>query len=130
MVTAWTVWVGLLANAQVRELQVWLLKATLALAGILLLGAILIAVAKKLLQQAESSILSPNEQLSRFRALYERGELSKDEFARVKSLLAEQLREELEIPEIPVAEEAATNPGEVQPGTQPNQTKMDSGPTT
>lgn len=43
----------------------------------------------------------PNEQLAHFRSLYERGELSSEEFDRVRAVLQERLVRELEVPANP-----------------------------
>jgi hypothetical protein len=61
---------------------------------------------------------APADQLSQFRSLYERGEMSREEFERVKALLAGQLRQDLNVPAPPRAEGAAP-PGAITAAPPP-----------
>lgn len=81
------------------------LWATLPLVGALLLAAVVISLAKRWRQRAAFDQLTASEQLARFRTLYERGEMSPQEFQRVRGLLLERIRRELEagrITEVPL----------------------------
>jgi hypothetical protein len=78
----------------------------LALAGILLLGAIVIWLVDRWRKKApQQELYNAGDQLTHFRKLYEKGELSAEEFARVRSLLTERMMRELE-PPVPEAEPA------------------------
>jgi hypothetical protein len=88
------------------------LWTTLSLIAMLLVGALVIALVdrwRKRAQHAERQ--SAGDQLSHFRKLYERGELSREEFERVRALLSERLREDLQLPGHPAA---PAPPGAVQ----------------
>jgi multidrug resistance efflux pump len=78
-----------------------LLWAALPLVGALLGGAIVLYLIDRWRKRGaaeEEAAATPNDQLSRFRSLYERGEMSREEFERVKALLTGQLRRELNVP--------------------------------
>jgi hypothetical protein len=78
-----------------------LLWAALPLVGALLAGALVLYLIdrwRKREAAEEDALCAPNEQLSRFRSLYERGEMSREEYERVKALLTAQLRRELNVP--------------------------------
>lgn len=83
---------------------------TLWVVGALLLGAAIIAYVKNWRQRPVSFHLSASEQLARFRLLYERGELSPEEFGRIESRLNERLRREMNVAATPA--EAGENSGE------------------
>jgi hypothetical protein len=77
-----------------------LLWAALPLVGALLAGALILYLIdrwRKREAAEEEAAATPNDQLSQFRSLYERGEMSREEFERVKALLTEQLRRELNV---------------------------------
>jgi len=78
-----------------------LLWAALPLIGVLLVGALFLYLFDRWRKRAaatEEGACDPNDQLSHFRSLYERGEMSREEFESVKALLAGQLRRELNVP--------------------------------
>jgi hypothetical protein len=91
MLVAWHV----LADAATQRYKQQLLVATLAIAGVLLVAALVLAWVRRLNQRKPSIKLSSSEQLAEFRVLYERGELSSEEFHRLKTILSERIREEL-----------------------------------
>lgn len=66
------------------------------LAGALLLGALLVAIIRRW-QRGESSPSASN-QLAHFRDLYEKGQISEEEFKRLRSVLGGELRRSLQIP--------------------------------
>src|SRR5438067_6025206 len=91
------------AIAQARDPRppLWdprLLWLALALIAILLVGALIIAWVDRWRKRTGSERLTANEQLANFRRLYEEGQLSQEEFERVRLLLSEQLRRELAVP--------------------------------
>lgn len=99
-----------------------LLWATLPLVGALLLAAAIIAWAKKWRQRAGPEGLTTNAQLAHFRSLYERGELSDEEFTRIRALLGERLKQEVALTPAkePQAAVPATRGGHSE-GPQPSE---------
>lgn len=87
-----------------------LLWATLPLVGALLLAAAIIAAAKKWRRRSGLERLTATEQLAHFRSLYERGELSEEEYARVRARLGERLKQEMALPAVPAAETPPSPP--------------------
>ncbi|HKI36252.1 MAG TPA: SHOCT domain-containing protein [Gemmataceae bacterium] len=93
-----------------------LLWAALPLIGILLVAALVIYLFDRWRKRSavtEPDACAPNDQLSHFRSLYERGEMSREEFDRVKALLAGQLRKELNVPAPPAP--VSSPPAEAAP---------------
>jgi uncharacterized membrane protein len=82
------------------------LWTTLALIAALLVAALVLAVLERWRKRSDSERLSPGEQLSQFRKLYEKGQLSREEFERIRNLLGGKLREELHLPTRQPAEAA------------------------
>ncbi len=82
------------------------LKAGLPLIGALLVAALVIYFVDRWRKRADRVTLAPGDQLSHFRSLYERGEMTPEEFERVKGLLTGQMRKELNVPAPPPAPEA------------------------
>jgi hypothetical protein len=82
------------------------LLPSLALIGVLLLGALIIAIFDRWRRRSRSVSPTAGDQLSHFRALFDRGELSREEFERIRSQLTPKLKEELKLtpaqPEQPV----------------------------
>jgi hypothetical protein len=68
--------------------------ATGALCGALLLGAYVIWAARGWSRRGVETP-SANEELSRYRALYEKGEISKQEFDRLRGVLGGEIRSSL-----------------------------------
>ena len=98
MVAAWQV----MANAKpAAGTRLWadprFLWTSLALAGLLLLLALIIAWLRSWKEHSEPEPLSANDQLAHFRELYEKGELSQVEVERIRTKLARQLQQELDI---------------------------------
>lgn len=71
----------------------------------ILLGAWVIFRVDRWRKKKPPEQLSSADQLSHFRQLYERGELSPEEFGRIRALLGERLRHELDIPPKPAEEQ-------------------------
>jgi hypothetical protein len=86
----------LAARPLVWDLQ--LLWLTLFLAAVLLLGALVLIWIDRWRKRPGSERLSANEQLTNFRELYEQGQLSQEEFERIRALLSGQLQHELDLP--------------------------------
>jgi|ERR1051326_3311235 uncharacterized membrane protein len=73
-----------------------LLFSSLALVFALLVGAFIIYLTDRWRRRdTTSTVGDANEQLASFRELYERGELSSDEFGRIREKLSGKLRQEM-----------------------------------
>jgi hypothetical protein len=83
------------------------LWTTLALVVALLLGALVIAVAERWRKTTREGRSDAGDQLAHFRRLYERGELSREEFERIRAKLGTRLRKELDMPAPAAAPPAA-----------------------
>jgi len=72
-----------------------LFLTTLALAAALLLAAVIIKLVDRWRKrQSDDDVVSSEDQLAHFQQLHWRGELSKEEFERIQSLLGERMRQE------------------------------------
>jgi hypothetical protein len=91
MATPW--WALAATERWLSEWQSQFLKSSPFLAGILLLMALVLAWFKRRKAASTDDKLSPNDQLAHFRLLYDRGELSAQEFERIQALLGEQVRQ-------------------------------------
>ncbi len=69
----------------------------LYLAGALVVGAAVVAIVQRWRKRALPAN-NPSGQLAHFRALYERGTISQEEFNRLRSLLGGQLRQAFDVP--------------------------------
>lgn len=78
---------GTMGAVLAEELPFRLLTAGALLAGILLLAAVAIALVSCWRRRSGSECLTPADQLTHFRSLYERGTLSAEEFQRLRDLL-------------------------------------------
>jgi hypothetical protein len=93
-----------------------LLMVALPLIGLLLVAALVLFFVdrwRKRRTVVDSDACAPNDQLSHFRSLYERGEMSREEYESVRALLAGQLRKELNVPAPPAA--VTAHPAEAPP---------------
>jgi hypothetical protein len=72
----------------------------LAIVGVLLLGALIIWLMDRWRKRPPPQV-SAGDQLAHFRRLYERGEISAEEFTRIRDLLTARLMKELEPPPPP-----------------------------
>ena len=75
-----------------------LLWSTVALVAAILIGALIIAVFERWRKRPVNFRPDPNDQLAEFRSLYDRGEISREEFDRIRNLLGERLRDALDVP--------------------------------
>ena len=98
-----------------------LLWATISLVAILLLGALVLAWFDRLRKRADPSVLTPGDQLAAFRLSYERGELSQEEYERIRGRLSPKLRQQLDLPATPTRREKPGGlPGEPPPAVAPD----------
>ena len=88
---------------------------TMSIVGVLLFGAVVIALFRRRLRLDESRPEAGNE-LARYRALYEQGELSEKEYHSLRTLLAGELRQSVAGPKLP---KPTTEPTSPTPDTSP-----------
>ncbi len=69
-----------------------ILIATGLLAGALLAGAVIVAFVDRWRKRGANETFNTHDQLASFRSLYERGELNKEEFERIKAQLLTRLK--------------------------------------
>jgi hypothetical protein len=62
------------------------------LAVVLILGAILIALVDRWRRRPGADTILPSDQLESFRVLYERGEISEDEYNRIRTRLLNEIK--------------------------------------
>ncbi|HZY86309.1 MAG TPA: SHOCT domain-containing protein [Gemmataceae bacterium] len=93
--TATTTWALALLAADWRPPM---LTAGLYLGGALLAAAVVLALLNRWRRRPADDRLGPADQLAQFRSLYEQGLLSQEEFERLRSLLAGEIRRELGMP--------------------------------
>jgi hypothetical protein len=116
MIAAWQTLAK--ADLPVRRV-IWdprLLWATLILVGVILVGAAVIAWLDRWRKRASPPSVDTHAQLAHFQELYERGTLSQEEFEHIRSRLSGKLRQELDLPQAPGADEAD---GPVPPASPP-----------
>lgn len=82
-----------------------------------LVGVLLLYVVARWRKRAGQERQSASDQLSDFRTLYEHGELSREEYDRVRSLLGERLRHEIEARPAPAAPQGRPAPPSAPPRT-------------
>src|SRR5947209_5405686 len=88
-----------------------LLWAMAALIATLLLGAVIVAWLDRWRKRGGArDTLTPADQLTAFRQSYERGELSQEEYERVRAKLAPKLRQQVNLPPKPNTPEPSPNP--------------------
>lgn len=71
------------------------------LIGLILLGAAVIYFVDRWRKRPPVERLSTGDQLSQFRLLYEQGQLSREEYDRIKATLMPRLRQEINVPARP-----------------------------
>ena len=86
--------VSLLAEKGFKIQYFW---ATLGLVGALLVGAAILAMFERWRKKSPTEGLTAGDQLSHFRELYSKGQISKEEFERIRARLAGQLRKEMNL---------------------------------
>jgi hypothetical protein len=82
----------------ISEPRTRLILGAFAIVVIILLGAGIIEVTKRWRKRPYQSKISASEQLAQFRESYEKGQISPQEFERIKALLNERIRQEMEVP--------------------------------
>jgi uncharacterized membrane protein len=89
---------------------VQVLIATGLLAAILIIGAVVVALFDRWRKRQANETFSTHDQLASFRLLYERGELSREEFERVRRQLMERLKASEVRSEPPLADATGSVP--------------------
>jgi hypothetical protein len=89
-----------------------LLWATFALIATLLLGAVIFAWLDRWRKRADRDVLTPADELAAFRQSYDRGELSQEEYERIRAKLAPKVRAQVNLPPKPVRGPEPTPPPE------------------
>jgi hypothetical protein len=84
-----------------------------------LLGALVLAWFDRLRKRGDQSVLTPGDQLAAFRLSYERGELSQEEYERIRARLGPKLRQQLDLPP-QSRERSKPAPGEPPPAAAPD----------
>lgn len=95
-----------------------ILMPGLMLAGAILLAAVVLMLLKRWRSTAES-FESPHEQLAQYRAMFERGDLTKEEFDRIHGLLTSRIRKEMGEAVGPSADLGSAKPSSVPSGEKP-----------
>lgn len=93
--------------------------AVMALLAVLLVAVLAFFLITRWRKQAAEQRLSASDQLSEFRELYEQGQLSREEFERLRSLLGARLREEIKVAPPPSSAEPARPPRQRPPDEPP-----------
>lgn len=75
-----------------------LLWGTLALAAVIVVGALVLVWIDRWRKRSRTERFTASDQLANFRALYEQGQLSREEFERIRALLSQQMQRELDVP--------------------------------
>jgi hypothetical protein len=99
----------------------WNFRLTmLGLIVALLVGALLVAVVRRW-RNREGRPLGPtaDEQLAQFRTLYEQGEMSEEEFRKVRAVLGGQIRKQLNMPTPPGQQNAPVQDIQTGPAAAP-----------
>jgi len=88
-----------------------LLWYTLAMVGSLLVGAAIVALVDRWRKRREGGGVEPADELARYTALYEKGDLSSDEYERVRKLFKSRIVQKLSTP--------AQKPPQSEPSASP-----------
>jgi len=92
-----------------------LVLAAFGIVAVILVGAAIIELVKRWRLRPFQSKMSASEQLAQFRESFEKGQISPEEFERIRALLNERIRQEMEV----FAAAQATSP---EPKPPPNNT--------
>jgi len=103
------------ADGAVEQLFAQTFKARFITAGAifaaaLLLGAVIVAFVRRIWRSGDPVPPDAGDELSRYRELYERGELSEEEFKKLRGLLGGEIRRKTGLPEHKKANAEAAQP--------------------
>ena len=84
-----------------------------------LVAALLLSWFDRWRRQQSTDVSSPADQLNAFRLSYERGELSPDEYKRIKARLAPRIKQQLNVPPTPKDDlDSTTGARQARPSTE------------
>ena len=109
------------ANVSVARLSFLdprILTLTIMLSGALLLGALVLALVNRWRKKQANVIVSAHEQLAQFRAVHDRGELSDEEFERIRERLTKPLKPAAKPAPLPAAGQPAPPADNVAPAPE------------
>ncbi len=95
---------------------------TAGLIAALLVGALVILFVDRWRKRPSEQRFTSGDQLAHFRELYEEGEISREEYDRIRGRLQERLRKEMDVPGTPAAPAAPPTPAPTPDGLRPNGT--------
>ncbi len=121
MFAAWLALANAGLRGRPRILDARFLWATLAFLAAVAVGYLVIVWVDRWRKRPVQYQLSAEDELAQYQALYERGELSQGEFERLRTLLTQRRRQELD-------RVAGSPPAVAEPGTQPPQPTEGGGP--
>ncbi len=104
MSSTWTVILAQAAKPQIGSWNSPFFWAGLSLVGVLLVGILVLVMVSHYRKQLEAGRKGRPEGpdagdlLSHFRSLYDRGQLSREEFEQIRAKLGAKLRQELQVP--------------------------------
>src|SRR6266403_2721304 len=78
--------------------EIRLILAAFGIVAVVLVGAGLIELVKRWRKRPFQSRISASEQLAQFREQFEKGQIKPEEFERIRALLNERIRQEMEVP--------------------------------
>ena len=79
------------------EKRIRLLFGAFGIVAVILIGAGIIELVKRWRNRPFQAKISASEQLAQFRESFEKGQISSEEFARIRALLNERIRQEMEV---------------------------------
>lgn len=105
-------WLKTVLTDQAKSGLLW---ASLAFIGVLLLLALVLAWFERWRKRGSDETSGTGNQLSSFRSLYERGELSQEEYDRVHALLTNRMKREFDLPPQPTPAPSPEQPPSPDP---------------
>ncbi len=110
---------NLLADDKLSLTDPRVLWPTFALVVVLLLAAAILAWFDRWRKRPDAALMSPADQLNAFRLSYERGELSADEYKRIKARLAPKIKQQWNVPSSTPADRPTSPPPPNPPAAGP-----------
>jgi len=92
---------GLLANLLADNVKFRIFWSTLGLVGALLVGAVIVSILDRWRKRTGVEGMSAGDQLAHFRDLRDRGTITQEEYERIRTRLASELRKEMNVPPPP-----------------------------
>lgn len=95
------VWLAVLQEPKLQDAPEAFRPWWFVLIGVIMLGAFVIFMVDRWRKRPAVERGSTGDQLSQFRLLYEQGQLSREEYDRIKATLMPRLRQEMNVPAQP-----------------------------